>query len=184
MPKVSGGAAGTGEWATFFMGDEPLKYAVDIYARCPRVGPSREVTEIYLKARPGHRIDARLLRDFNIESIRRFANFTLDRQLEAHAGESPDYAELIKSEHFLSGQRKVRNKGVQVDASVDVPPGRDRSPEFYEQIADLFKRLAVTDPRPAATIAKFNKLPLPTVHGWIKVARDRGLLEPGRRRKK
>lgn len=48
--------------------------------------------------------------------------------------------------------------------------------DFYRRVADAFAWLATTTDRPAALLAEANDVPTTTIHGWIKTARQRGLL--------
>jgi hypothetical protein len=58
---------------------------------------------------------------------------------------------------------------------------RRRHPEaFYQQVAAAYLALAQTSPRPAAELAEANGVPTSTAHRWIKEARHRGFLPPGR----
>jgi hypothetical protein len=57
---------------------------------------------------------------------------------------------------------------------------RGRSDEFYENVAAVYQELARSSPRPASQIAEANDVPVTTVHRWIKEARRRGILGPGR----
>jgi hypothetical protein len=59
--------------------------------------------------------------------------------------------------------------------------GVARKPDdFYRRVAQAYSWLAGRTPRPAAELAERNDVPLSTVHRWIKEARRRGLLGPGR----
>lgn len=58
----------------------------------------------------------------------------------------------------------------------DPPYGDD----FYRRVAAAYSALARQLSRPAAELAEANDLPVTTVHSWIKQARRRGFLPPGR----
>ncbi len=64
---------------------------------------------------------------------------------------------------------------------ITVPPGRRRPDVFYERVARAYSWLAEQGNRPAAVLAEVNEVPVSTVHRWVKEARRRGLLGPGRR---
>jgi hypothetical protein len=55
-----------------------------------------------------------------------------------------------------------------------------RPDEFYRQVARVFAAAAAAEPRPAVRIAEANRVPVTTVHRWIKEARRRGLTPPSR----
>ncbi len=64
---------------------------------------------------------------------------------------------------------------------ITVPPGRRRPDLFYERVARAYSWLAEQGNRPATELAEVNDVPVSTVHRWVKEARHRGLLGPGRR---
>jgi len=51
---------------------------------------------------------------------------------------------------------------------------------FYESIASIYGSLAVTSARPVADLAAANAVPVTTAQRWVKEARRRELLPPGR----
>jgi hypothetical protein len=55
--------------------------------------------------------------------------------------------------------------------------------EFYEVIARAYRVLASDSPRPIVELAEANEVPLTTAQRWVKEARRRELLPPGRRGK-
>jgi hypothetical protein len=55
--------------------------------------------------------------------------------------------------------------------------------EFYEVIARAYRVLAADSPRPIVDLAEANEVPLTTAQRWVKEARRRELLPPGRRGK-
>jgi hypothetical protein len=61
-----------------------------------------------------------------------------------------------------------------------VEVGRGRPDSFYQDVADIYQDLAQRSARPAAELAEANNLPVTTAHRWIKEARRRGFLPPGR----
>jgi hypothetical protein len=65
---------------------------------------------------------------------------------------------------------------------IRIPPGpRKRGDEFYRRVAEAYSWLATRSNRPAAEFAELNDVPITMVHRWVKEARRRGLLGPGRR---
>lgn len=55
--------------------------------------------------------------------------------------------------------------------------------EFYEVIARAYRTLAAHSARPIVDIAEANEVPVTTAQRWVKEARRRQLLPPGRRGK-
>lgn len=65
---------------------------------------------------------------------------------------------------------------------VEVPPTRDRGDEFYYAVGQAYGRaLALGHRAPARALAEANKVPVTTVHRWIKEARRRGMWAPSDR---
>lgn len=55
--------------------------------------------------------------------------------------------------------------------------------EFYEVVARAYRALAAVSPRPIVELAEANGVPPTTAQRWVKEARQRALLPPGRRGK-
>ena len=51
---------------------------------------------------------------------------------------------------------------------------------FYVAVAAVYRQLAATSPRPVADLARDNAVPVTTAQRWVKEARRRGMLGPGR----
>ena len=66
-------------------------------------------------------------------------------------------------------------------AQLEIPTTRKKPDEFYRQVAKAYQTLAGMDRRPAVILADKNRVPVTTVHRWVKEARARGFLAPGRR---
>lgn len=62
------------------------------------------------------------------------------------------------------------------DLRLDIPGDYRKPDEFYQQVAELFLRLAAISSRPAQEIAEANQIKPSTVHRWISEAKARGLL--------
>ena len=58
--------------------------------------------------------------------------------------------------------------------------GRGRPDSFYEAVAAAYRNLARRSSRPAAELAEEHGVPVTTAHRWVKEARRRGFLAPGR----
>jgi hypothetical protein len=69
---------------------------------------------------------------------------------------------------------------------VQLPPAeigagqRGRPDSFYRDVAHAYRELAQSTARPAAELAEVGGVPVTTAHRWIKEARRRGFLPPGR----
>ncbi|MGI5246000.1 hypothetical protein [Dactylosporangium sp. CA-139066] len=57
---------------------------------------------------------------------------------------------------------------------------RGRPDVFYRQVADVYLTYAQASPRPACDLADERGVPVSTAHRWVKEARRRGFLPPGR----
>ena len=57
---------------------------------------------------------------------------------------------------------------------------RGRPDRFYREVAAAYLDLAQASARPAADLAQTHGIPTTTAHRWIKEARRRGFLPPGR----
>jgi len=57
---------------------------------------------------------------------------------------------------------------------------RGRPDRFYRDVARAYRDLAQSSARPAADLAEASGVPTTTAHRWIKEARRRGFLPPGR----
>ncbi|MGI8792397.1 MAG: hypothetical protein ACR2H3_04375 [Acidimicrobiales bacterium] len=71
-----------------------------------------------------------------------------------------------------------------VDASLRVPRARPYGDDFYADVAAVYRELAQVSRSPAGDIADANRVPVTTAHRWVKVARQRGFLEPGHKGKR
>jgi hypothetical protein len=57
---------------------------------------------------------------------------------------------------------------------------RRRSDDFYATVASTYRHLASATHQPVVELAAANEVPRTTAHRWVKEARRRGLLAPGR----
>ena len=69
----------------------------------------------------------------------------------------------------------------QLDLGVSDTRTGKRPDEFYRAVAEAYSWLAGRGRRPAPELAAINGVPATTIHRWVKEARRRGLLGPGRR---
>jgi transposase-like protein len=70
---------------------------------------------------------------------------------------------------------------VEPQLKLDIPRERKRPDGFYRQVAEAYSWLAGRSRHPASDLARENEVGTTTVHRWVKEARRRGLLGPGRR---
>jgi hypothetical protein len=64
------------------------------------------------------------------------------------------------------------------------PPAKKPYPDkFYRDVADSYLACLEAATKPAPTLARFWDVPITSVHGWVKEARRRGFLPPGRKGK-
>jgi hypothetical protein len=61
-----------------------------------------------------------------------------------------------------------------------VARARGRPDIFYSEVADVYLDLAQASHRPASDLAAQHGVPVSTAHRWVKEARRRGFLPPGR----
>lgn len=136
-------------------------------------------------------VSARVLRSIPIGRIEASANTTfgqdpaetseVDAELirPAPPAAVPDGFELDDAGEIH--ERPAADDDREPDLVLEGAAPRTRKPDdFYERVADLYRRLSVYSSRPAADIADANGVPVTTVHRWVKEARHRDLLPPGR----
>jgi hypothetical protein len=61
-----------------------------------------------------------------------------------------------------------------------IPTTKPYPGEFFERVADAYRRCVAAGLSPGTFIAEAKGVPLTQVHGWIRVARLKGLLGTGR----
>jgi hypothetical protein len=66
-------------------------------------------------------------------------------------------------------------------AKLRLPATNPKPPKFYEEVAWAYRELSAQGNRPAMELAEANGVPVTTVHRWVKEARRRGFLPPGRK---
>lgn len=67
---------------------------------------------------------------------------------------------------------------------LEVPTGGRYPDSFYRSVAKQYERLVAAGNRsPAMQLASVNGVPVSTAHRWVKEARARGFLAPGRKGK-
>jgi hypothetical protein len=73
-----------------------------------------------------------------------------------------------------------RPRGARIPSRLRNTAGGGRADEFYAAVAGVYRELAQNSPRPVIELAEANDVPVTTAHRWIKEARKRGYLGPGR----
>jgi hypothetical protein len=71
-------------------------------------------------------------------------------------------------------------RAVRRSRHAEVARSRGRPDLFYREVADVYLDLAQASHRPASDIAAQHGVPVSTAHRWVKEARRRGFLPPGR----
>lgn len=104
-------------------------------------------------------------------------------QIEAFVNRSPDAAENLRSRlhkpgpvKFLAGTKPAEfgRRQKQRDLLIDVPVSRDRGDGFYRDVLDVYGiALEMGHRAPARAVAEANKVPVTTVHRWVKEAKRR-----------
>lgn len=56
----------------------------------------------------------------------------------------------------------------------------DKGDAFYRRVARVYTRAALRERAPAEAIARANRVPVTTIHRWVREARRRKFLPPGR----
>ena len=97
----------------------------------------------------------------------------------SHDRGSPPLSERRRRELRASLTRARRQ---QVVPPLKIPAGGGRKPDaFYSHVARLYSAMSLASDTPAAELARRNGVPVSTIYRWIKEARRRGLMPPGRR---
>jgi len=144
-----------------------------------QVQPSRVLAS--LGPQPGRpawiaeRADGRSVISFEPGGIPLEVSVTPDALIEAYS-ERDDTGTTI-GELRERATRKLRPAKREV---VGRPDGTN-SDRFYKRFAATYRSAATESSKPAVILAGENDVPVETVRRWIKEARRRGHLEPGRR---
>jgi hypothetical protein len=80
----------------------------------------------------------------------------------------------------FSEPHAIRRNLVRKTARLKIPAG-PKPDTFYQQVAKTYSHLAQGSNRPAAELAEANDVPVTTAHRWVKEARRRAFLPPGRK---
>jgi hypothetical protein len=127
-------------------------------------------------------LSAEVLRSIPVGRIEAAANAQLHPSASAPLG--LDLASAFGDDAL--GNDDVFPSGAGSFADAVLPPAlRDSAgggyrDEFYGAVAAIYRSLAASTPRPVAEMAGANDVPVTTAQRWVKEARRRGLLAPGR----
>jgi len=148
------------------------------------------VVETHLRSEDG--LTSGVLRGISVGRAEATANTTDAKEKIVEACQDEWIVEGLKPPASRQVPTWVYRRLTELDARSEAPtrprlklripprPGK-RADEFYRRVAEAYGWLATRSRRPAAELAELNDVPITTVHRWIKEARHRGFLGPGRR---
>jgi len=167
-------------WAYVLTPDLP--YA-DVWLRLEREEEGRYViSSLHIEGA----VDGPLIRSLPLSRLEAAANgprldqaiqWLIKEGLPVGPGLWPDAAER---DELLESPRITRNRAPRLKLHVPGEGVARKPDDFYRRVAQSYSWLAARTPRPAAELAERNDVPVTTVHRWVKEARRRGLLGPGR----
>lgn len=82
--------------------------------------------------------------------------------------------------HVSAPPVPARRPPVRIAAIHRLSTDRGYPVAFYRRVATSYRHLAMTSKRPVADLAAANDVPVSTAQRWVKEARRRNLLAPGR----
>lgn len=82
--------------------------------------------------------------------------------------------------HVSAPPVSTRRPPARIAVSRRTSAGRGYPDSFYRAVASAYRHLATTSKRPVAELAAANDVPTSTAQRWVKEARRRNLLAPGR----
>jgi len=82
--------------------------------------------------------------------------------------------------HASAPDRPPRRTNATIAARLRTNAVRGYPDAFYDAVASAYRALATSSARPVADLADANDVPVTTAQRWVKEARRRGLLAPGR----
>jgi hypothetical protein len=133
----------------------------------PRSAPS-------VRVRVGEGDDGRLhIVDLRVEGV---VSAEVLRSIPVGRIEAAANAQL----HASAPGRPTRRPSATISARLRTNAVRGYPDAFYDAVASAYRHLAASSPRPVADLAAANDVPITTAQRWIKEARRRGLLAPGR----
>jgi hypothetical protein len=130
----------------------------------------------------GPLLDSNTLRRLPLAFMETFANTVWRTDLQDMLDVAPE-GDLHDRNYMppqFSEPGSIRRSIVRKTARLKIPVGA-KPDSFYQQVAKTYSRLARGSNRPAAELAEVNDVPVTTAHRWVKEARRRGFLPPGRK---
>jgi hypothetical protein len=180
---------GRGGWCLYKADEFPLP----VYVRFGLRGERIEAREFYLAAENG--IDGGMLRAIPMGQVEALANWSaaaeiLKECIRSEAGAPvrdlgnfwrevvPDDSRELQFANWMLPRREWQDVP---PGRLDIPPAGKKPDGFYRDVAEKYGALAASCRDPATRMAEANKVPRSTVHRWVKEARRRGLMQPGRK---
>jgi hypothetical protein len=130
----------------------------------------------------GPLLDSNTLRRLPLAFMETFANTVWRTDLQDMLDVAPE-GDLHDRNYMppqFSEPGSIRRSIVRKTARLKIPDGA-KPDSFYRQVAKTYSHLARGSNRPAADLAEVNDVPVTTAHRWVKEARRRGFLPPGRK---
>jgi hypothetical protein len=130
----------------------------------------------------GPLLDSNTLRRLPLAFMETFANTVWRTDLQDMLDVAPE-GDLHDRNYMppqFSEPGSIRRSIVRKTARLKIPDGA-KPDSFYRQVAKTYSHLARGSNRPAAELAEVNDVPVTTAHRWVKEARRRGFLPPGRK---
>jgi len=116
-------------------------------------------------------LDSGMLRSISIPAFEAWANTPVGREAMGRVFSRTGAERAADLRPGSVGRKRARLK---------VPPGA-KPDSFYAKVAEVYRELAGWSNRPAVELAEANGVPITTAHRWVKEARRRGHLPPGRK---
>lgn len=177
--------AGTGGWLWAQLPEVP---ECDLYIRVTELPSGRlGISAIEIAVRdPERTVDASVLRRIPTGRIEALINEPTHAQqlrsrIAADGAETDRRDTRARSERAPSDPDQALRAVPRFVLRLRVPAGRTKPDAFYEKVAEIYSLASAYERSPARLIADANNVPVTTVHGWVKEARRRKLLAPGRR---
>ena len=130
----------------------------------------------------GPLLDSNTLRRLPLAFMETFANTVWRGEITDLLDKAPE-GDLHDRSYMppqFSEPHSIRRNLARKTARLKIPDGA-KPDSFYQQVAKTYSHLARGSNRPAAELAEANEVPVTTAHRWVKEARRRGFLPPGRK---
>jgi hypothetical protein len=87
------------------------------------------------------------------------------------------------AEELPDWYRDLQRRRYSLTPRLRAPASRPYPDSFYEDVASSYLACIESGTKPAPLLASYWRVPVTTIHGWVKEARRRGILQPGRKGK-